>query len=58
MAGPASTIDAIFKHNGTWVTDSGFGISGLLMPTFRSDGGFVLSGARNGINDRHSIAVL
>ena len=57
MAGLASAIDAIIKHNGTWVTDFGFGISGLLMHTFRSDGGFVLSGARNGINDGHSIVV-
>ena len=57
MAGPASAIDAIIKHNGTWVTDFGFGISGLLMHKFRSDGGFVLSGARNGINDGHSIVV-
>jgi hypothetical protein len=28
-----------------------------LMHTFRSDGGFVLSGARNGINDGYSIVV-
>ena len=57
MAGPASAIDAIIKHNGTWVTDFGFGISGLLMHTFMSDGGFVRSGARNGINDGPSIVV-